>query len=295
MFVLAAMVLSSATSCCFLGGRPTRHSCRTTRWQVLSTLLLAVLVIQIQTWSSLLFTGVGGPGKGGSEHSCEVIVIRHGETSWNRELRVQGTSDIPLNEKGSEQAALSAQAIAASYSSREVLVISSQLQRAADTAKAVATALSKAELREDERLNEWNMGVIEGMRKDDAAEIHPDAWAIFSKWCTPSVSEKEATTPIKGGESMAEVKARAVSCIEETCKECRDGKPLIVITHGGVLGQLLRHADGLSDRKMPDRPPATNACISKFLVRPGGSWQVISWADTAHLVGDAAPSSAVYG
>ncbi|CAE8693944.1 unnamed protein product, partial [Polarella glacialis] len=68
------------------------------------------------------------------------------------------------------------------------------------------------------------------------------------------------------------------------------GGPVVAVTHGGVLGQLLRHADiGTHARHTP-----TNACISRFLVRPGRQWDILSWAAADHLSGDCAPVAAKY-
>ncbi|CAE6964329.1 PAT02 [Symbiodinium sp. CCMP2592] len=226
---------------------------------------------------------------------CEVIVVRHGETDWNQQLRVQGTTDINLNERGRLQAQMCARALTKLLESREPprTIYSSELRRASLTASAIAASLGKSvEVREDPRLNEWNLGSIEGMRKADAASRHADDWAVFSQWCATNVAEEVTKYPISGGgESMEEVRQRAALCIEEACQASPCGL-VIAVTHGGVLGQLLRHSEPNSQEP---RATPTNACISRFRVQPGGGWKVLSWASSDHLKGDASPAAADYG
>eukprot|EP00435_Cladocopium_sp_Y103_P052391 s1082_g16.t1 len=90
------------------------------------------------------------------------LVVRHGETDWNRQLRVQGRTDVPLNAKGRLQAERCADAVLAQLQRHSSTILSSSLERAAATAEAIATAM-RAEVRKDIRLNEWNLGIIEGM------------------------------------------------------------------------------------------------------------------------------------
>lgn len=234
----------------------------------------------------------------------KVIVVRHGETDWNRALRVQGTTDIPLNDRGRAQAAACAQALTRDLLPSQVpsVVYSSQLQRAAATASAIAASLAttstenkQVEVNHDSRLNEWDLGVIEGLRKDEAAVRHADDWRIFSQWCSARVAPETASRPVMGGESMDDVRRRVVACLAEACRNTAPDVPVIAVTHGGVLGQLLRHAEqGLSDEEAMVIEPATNACISSFLVAPSGEWRILSWARTDHLSGNSAPASVDY-
>mmetsp|Transcript_50722 Transcript_50722/g.94790 ORF Transcript_50722/g.94790 Transcript_50722/m.94790 type:complete len:255 (+) Transcript_50722:34-798(+) len=227
---------------------------------------------------------------------CEAIIVRHGETDWNRQLRVQGTTDVALNTRGKLQATMCASSLAKQLKARaEIphLVYSSELQRASATAAAIAEALGPSiRVEKDPRLNEWNLGSIEGMRKDEAAAQHASDWAVFSRWCSSDVPVDVTKHCISGGgESMEHVRARATRCIEEACAASSCGL-IIAVTHGGVLGQLLRHSEPSST---PPRPKPTNACISRFRVRPEGQWEVLSWSSSTHLSGDAAPAEAEYG
>jgi broad specificity phosphatase PhoE len=207
----------------------------------------------------------------------QVVVVRHGETGWNRQLRVQGGGhDIPLNAVGLSQAAQSADALARCYGQRGAVhvprqIYSSPLQRAGLTALEIARALNQragaaqrrqhrdtqqrrrqplpaVEVQNDARLTEWQLGAIEGMTKHDAAEAHPGDWELFKKWCDPlGVDAHQGAQCISGGgESMDEVRARVVACIEDACRAAAAGgqlpeTPVVVVAHGGVIGQLLRH------------------------------------------------------
>jgi len=246
-----------------------------------------------------------------------LVVVRHGETDWNAQLRVQGTTDIPLNKRGLAQAAQSAKALSAEFGGSRApsVVYSSGLSRAVMTAQAVADALAASRTAEgnfqtpddgsssdgvqvvlDNRLAEWNLGCLEGMRKEEAAAKHPVDWAVFSDWCNPRCGPAVASKVVEGGESMDEVLLRAVASMEAAVSASPDnGVPVIAVTHGGVLGQLLRHAlacqegaEGKADGGT-EYERAGNACVSRFLVVPGERWEVVSWACTLHLGGDTAP------
>lgn len=257
-----------------------------------------------------------------SDGAYELVVVRHGETDWNRALRVQGSTDIPLNDKGRMQADACAKALARDYAGPRSpgVVYASGLQRAVVTAAAIATALAATlgivasaapgspqkankgtvEVRSDARLNEWDLGVLEGLRKDEAAARHAEEWATFSRWCSAYVAPENAARLITNGECMNDVRQRAVACLEEACQaassagDIESRQPVIAVTHGGVLGQLLRHAEEGGGGEVDVVQPAVNACISRFLVVPGGRWRILSWAETGHLDGEAAPVAADY-
>ena len=261
----------------------------------------------------------------------QLVVVRHGETDWNAQLRVQGTTDIPLNERGLAQAAQSAAALAGEFGGARApsVVYSSGLDRALMTARAVADALADSRWTEDnfvssragvrvavdDRLAEWNLGCLEGLRQVEAAEAHPVDWAVFSDWCSPSCGPATASKAVEGGECMDTVRARAVAGMEAAVLAAPDnGRPVIAVTHGGVLGQLLRHAVACQQQESEreqgqaegsaegsalsasqvEYAHAANACVSHFLVAPGGRWEVTKWACTAHLQGDAAPIAPKY-
>jgi len=235
--------------------------------------------------------------------ACELIVVRHGETEWNKELRVQGSTDIELNAKGRLQAERCAEAISERLAKRGAAfppaVWSSHLSRAAVTASAIAAGVGSDEgVRQDARLAEWDLGVLEGMRKDEAAQKHAEDWWTFSHhWAAPVVADDVASRVISGGESMLEVRRRVVACLEEACREALvvGRSTVVAVTHGGALGQVLKHAvSQLAADEVPATASPTNACISTFYVEPSGRWHIAAWAEADHLTGDAAPLVANY-
>ena len=136
-----------------------------------------------------------------------------------------------------------------------VRIYSSQLSRAYETATAIAEKLSSLSsssaaipVTKTPALKEWHLGCLEGTTQTDATQNHPKDWSVFREWSNPYVCEDIANLPIReGGESMEQVRSRAVRFLQETvlrgtANESGDGQAItIAVTHGGVLGQLLRH------------------------------------------------------
>lgn len=242
-----------------------------------------------------------------------VIVVRHGETDFNKALRVQGSTDIHLNEKGLAQAKASAQALVKLWKSKNYqtpsMVFSSPLARAKETANAAAAALScPAGVATVAGLREWNLGKVEGLTKEQAMQDFPEDWRVFSQWANPETPIEDARSPLSQGESMEQVRWRVVEAINDLARQNHsDGDnslPIICVTHGGVLGQLLRHVvqtqSGDAEPVKYHRPG--NACMSHFLLDFEDEaasdslpqWTIETWADTVHLTGDLAPIGADY-
>lgn len=132
-----------------------------------------------------------------SKPPLRIHLARHAETEWNRVRRVQGISDVPLNERGLAQAA----ALAARFAPEPVeAVYASPLGRARQTAEAVA-ARHGLEVQIIEDLAEFDQGVLEGRYLHEIASDHADLLAAFAK--------EPAQVRIPGGETLEEVQARA--------------------------------------------------------------------------------------
>ncbi|KAJ0041348.1 hypothetical protein Pint_28103 [Pistacia integerrima] len=104
---------------------------------------------------------------------CEIIVVRHGETAWNVDGRIQGHLDVLLNEVGREQAVAVADRLAKEF--KISVVYSSDLKRALETAQAIAKACGGLEVIEDQDLRERHLGDLQGLVYREAAKICPDA------------------------------------------------------------------------------------------------------------------------
>ncbi|HSN02061.1 MAG TPA: histidine phosphatase family protein [Acidimicrobiales bacterium] len=153
------------------------------------------------------------------------LLVRHGETTWNAERRIQGHSDdAGLTERGIEQVRAAAEQLAERGARR---IVSSDLTRARETATIIAERLGLS-ISLDADLRERSYGELEGRSLD---ELSPDA-AGFSHGVIVDV---DAAAP--GGESIAMVKERVTRTLEHLARE-HAGETLIVVTHGGVIRTL---------------------------------------------------------
>jgi len=149
-----------------------------------------------------------------------LLLARHGETDWNRELRIQGSSDIGLNELGRRQA----QYLAQELTDVELdAVYSSDLSRAQATAAAVA-ATHDLEVNLDPRLRERSFGSWEGLTREDISAF-------------PAGSRHD-------GETDDEVRVRVLAAVEEIAAN-HPGEQVLVVSHGGALNTLWHHALGV--------------------------------------------------
>ena len=196
------------------------------------------------------------------------IVVRHGETQWNVEERIQGHGDSPLTAAGIEQA----QAIARRLAGEEFdVLVSSDLGRAAQTARHIA-ALCGHPIVADARLRERDFGVGEGLTYDEIGARYPDAF-----------SRTRATDPdytIPGGESRRAFHERVTAAFEALARE-HAGRRVAVVCHGGVLATIYRHISGIPIGE-PHKVAITNASYNAFASGEAG-WTLESWDDTAHL------------
>ena len=213
----------------------------------------------------------------------EMILLRHGETDWNRELRFQGQVDVPLNAVGHAQALRVAQRLVAERVAPHHLVCS-DLVRAQQTAQPVLGAVlpgMRVDALVDARLREQDFGVVDGMRVDDIKTQHAQAWAQWLRF--------QADYGMPGGETVREFHARVMGAVWELAQQ-HMGQTLVVVTHGGVLDMVWRtaHGLGLDGPRQSDIP---NAGLNRVRIE-GQAIQVVQWADTRHLEG--MPAQPVY-
>jgi 2,3-bisphosphoglycerate-dependent phosphoglycerate mutase len=152
----------------------------------------------------------------------ELLLVRHGETDWNRDRRIQGHTDIPLNAAGLEQAQALAERLA---ETRLDAVYASDLARARDTAQTVADRHG-IEVQVDGDLREKNFGSWEGLTDTEIGQRFPDA--VRGRW-----GDGETT------EQMAERAVAAVGRIRAR----HNGERVLVVTHGGTLRAILGHLE----------------------------------------------------
>ena len=198
----------------------------------------------------------------------ELIVVRHGETDWNRIRRLQGHTDIALNANGCEQAdrlrvALADEGIAAIHAS--------DLSRAMETAQPIA-ALLKLPVRSDVRLRERNYGILEGKTFPEIVASDPDE--------AEQLRRRTTDHTIPGGESQRTFFHRVVETVSAIARAAEAAKPrgpVLIVTHGGVLDMLHRSATGLAldaERSCP----IPNAVVNRIGF-DDGRFVVRAWAE----------------
>ncbi len=209
-----------------------------------------------------------------------IFALRHGETAWNREGRLQGHLNLPLNDMGQAQArrlgaALADQAIDAVYAS--------DLDRALSTAKAVAAAHGLP-VHTDPRLRERSFGRFEGRLWADIEADYPEA-AV--RW-----KQRDPTFEPPGGESLTTFYARCIEAASSIAL-AHAGQTVALVAHGGVLDCLYRAATHV-DLQAPRSWLLGNASINRLLHTPQG-FSLVGWNDDHHLQGLALDDAGVPG
>jgi probable phosphoglycerate mutase len=204
--------------------------------------------------------------------STKILLIRHGETPWNAERRLQGHLDIALNPEGERQA----RALAAALAGERIdLVVASDLQRARQTADAVAASRGMP-VRLDRGLRERCYGGFEGLLYAEIEQRFPHEFAAWQR------RDIDATLPpgANRGESFRQFHARVVATILGwACSH--PGKTLALVAHGGVLECAYRSALGLP-LETPRDFKVHNASVNRFVVK-GGALVLQSWGEVEHL------------
>jgi len=200
--------------------------------------------------------------------TTRLCIVRHGETAWNAEHRVQGQLDVPLNAIGQAQALAAAKVLA-----REKfdVIYSSDLSRARQTAAPTAERLSM-QVAIDPALRERHYGIFERLTYAEIKEKFPEDYARFHA--------RDPDYDFRTGESLKDFSARSIAVVSKIAKEC-EGQSILVFTHGGVLDYLYRFITGLSLSAERDFG-IPNAGLNRVEVT-SAAWQIRAWADVAHL------------
>jgi probable phosphoglycerate mutase len=221
--------------------------------------------------------------------TVRLLLIRHGETDWNRALRFQGQLDVPLNTMGLEQARRVGQRLAALHRVGTAAVPdlhSSDLQRAVQTATPITwashdettggdTHAQAVPLKTQQALREQHFGVFEGKTAAEIQTQHPDLWDQWRRF------DAHFSLP-QGGESTRDFHDRVIQALLDLCHQT-DCADLTVVTHGGVLDMVWRHARGES-LDGPRRCEIPNAGLNRVRVETG-RFHIDGWGDVEHLSG----------
>ncbi|WP_211445161.1 histidine phosphatase family protein [Collimonas humicola] len=207
--------------------------------------------------------------------TTEILLIRHGETDWNLERRLQGHLDIPLNQVGERQAL----ALARSLDGIALdAVFSSDLQRARQTA-APLTAARNLSLRLDAGLRERCYGALEGLRYPEAAQRFPEAYAALMERAV----DYRYPAGVHAAETMREFYERTVSALLAVLRAGALAR-IAIVAHGGVLDCIYRFANQLP-LEQPRSCDIFNASINRLSWNPDWAQplRVDGWAEVVHL------------
>lgn len=204
-------------------------------------------------------------------HATRIIAIRHGETAWNVDTRIQGQLDIGLNETGRQQARRVAQALTGEPIQA---IYSSDLSRAWDTARAIADATGQT-LQAHAGLRERGFGVFQGKTFAEIEAAWPDQARRWRK--------RDPQWAPEGGESLLDVRERITRTAAELAAR-HQGEQIVLVAHGGVMDALYRAATG-QDLQAPRSWELGNAAINRLLWTPDGL-TLVGWSDTRHLDDD---------
>lgn len=200
--------------------------------------------------------------------ATRIIAIRHGETAWNVDARIQGHLDIPLNDIGLWQASRAGQALAG-----EALdtIYSSDLARAQSTAQAVA-ATTGATLVLDSGLRERCFGIFEGRTFHEVEAELPEQALRWRK--------RDPDFTPEGGESLTMLKSRIQHTVSRLAAQHIGGQ-IALVAHGGVMDVLYRLATH-QNLQAPRTWELGNAAINRLLWTPDGL-TLVGWGDVSHL------------
>ncbi|AYR22655.1 histidine phosphatase family protein [Herbaspirillum rubrisubalbicans] len=202
----------------------------------------------------------------------DILLIRHGETDWNVDKRLQGHIDIGLNQAGQRQVLALGEALAGEGIDA---IFASDLQRARDTAQAVADAAG-LEVLIDAGLRERCYGAFEGLRHIEIEARYPDA---YRQW---KARDPDYRYPAgeRIAETMREFYERSVQAVQRVLASGRYRK-VVIVTHGGVL-ECVHHWASQTSFAQPRSFDIFNASVNR-LHWDGQRAHICSWGEIGHL------------
>lgn len=204
-------------------------------------------------------------------------IVRHGETAWNADRRLQGHQDIPLNALGLAQADAAGRYLQQRHQQTPfAAIVSSDLIRARQTADAVGQALGMPVVA-NAALRERHYGQFEGQTPTEAEAGDPSAYAAL-------VARDDLEAAPGAAEPLQAMQARIEAFLADLAREYPD-QAVVIVTHGGVLDILYRRAMG---RRLtgPRDAPIPNAGLNWLDVEAadqGLRWTMVAWGETEHL------------
>jgi probable phosphoglycerate mutase len=206
--------------------------------------------------------------------ATNVLLIRHGQSKGNAERRFGGHTSTPLSARGRNQAQVTALTLKAESITA---IYSSDLARAIETARPLSN-LTGLPVNGTSAFRERNVGVMEGLTFEDAAQRHPEQYAALLR--------RDFEHVLTGGESYRQLLDRARQKLDDVMAENRGGR-IAVFSHTGTICILALHLIGALDA--PELKPvwisSGNCGITRFEIRDDGFVRVLAINDTSHLAG----------
>lgn len=173
-----------------------------------------------------------------------LVLVRHGQSTWNLENRFTGETDIPLTDLGREEARKAGSKLKEIHFSHG---FTSVLQRAIDTMTLILQEAQQKDLpvTHDRALNERNYGRLQGLNKKDVAEQYGDEQVAI--W------RRSYSTRPPGGESLADTAARVIPYYEKMIEPLlRQGQDILIVAHGNSLRSLMMFLEKISEEAIAD-------------------------------------------
>jgi probable phosphoglycerate mutase len=200
-----------------------------------------------------------------------VWLLRHGETEWNVEGRMQGHNDSPLTDYGLAAARAVARRL---LNAAPSVIYTSDLGRAHRTAEEIAGA-TQVPVRTEARLREKNNGIFEGLTQAEVAERYPDEFARYK--------QRRLDYAPPGGESTAQLRDRAYATLTDLAAR-HPGERIVVVTHGGIISVFMRTL--LGTPLTQNRRFAVDNCALNtltFEAEQPEPWRLVTLNEVAHL------------
>ena len=207
-----------------------------------------------------------------------LVVVRHGETLWNRENRVQGWAPVALTETGRRQADSLAAAVADQYAVDRL--VSSDLRRTLETARPVGRAVD-CEPTPDRRWRERDFGVLQGLS-------YGELFLGYPEFTLTEVGYTAAEARPEGGESLIEQRNRILDALTTLIDDMDSEETVVVVTHGGPLYLLLGWIKDVDIVATIMEQEQGNCAINEIEVDAEGGGLIINREnDIRHVDGDA--------
>lgn len=201
----------------------------------------------------------------------QLLLIRHGQTEWNRARRIQGNGDSPLTDRGQAQAEAAANALARFDVGA---IYASDAGRALQTADPIARATGMT-VQTDARLRERHYGIFEGKTHAELGEEYPEIHFEYLK--------RRPDFVVPGGESLAELQARTVAACTDIAHD-QPGKLVAIVAHGGTIRTFARYTLAVPlDVAWRAQIENGGLTIVRYEETDDHPWTMVTLNDVAHL------------